>query len=116
MGVVVHDPHARHLALGLEPAAGAGEASQPLQDPGRLLPQAFGGSHERGSRVEQVVSTRHADLEAAKNHNVHSSTQENRVRVQSGGTEGGEPHVGIRCQAVGDHPGAGRPGHLGQGP
>src|SRR5450756_232715 len=64
--IVVDNPHTSHLSLGLEPAAGPGEAGESLENPVRILPQPFGGGRERGGRVEQVVSTRYAEIEATE--------------------------------------------------
>src|SRR5664280_1117431 len=55
--VVVDDPNASHFALGLEPPARTGEASESLQNSARILPEPFRGGRERGSRIKEVVAT-----------------------------------------------------------
>src|SRR5665811_1878174 len=97
-------------------AGGVGEAGRAVL--GRL-DLGIPGRHNllNATRVEQVVPTRYAEIEATEHCSAgfaHPACHELRMRVHPGTAHVGEPHVRISSQAIGDHPGACAPGHFTQ--
>ncbi len=100
VGVVVDHPDALDAALGLEPAADAGEPRQPLQQAGRRQAELQPGGQRTG-RVEQIVPPGYPQGQLAQ-----SPAADDHFACGAGRRDHRElhPDVGVHRLAIGGDP------------